>query len=114
MTRRSPRKRLEHARDACEFIRSATAGKTFEEYDANVILKSAVERQFTILGEALRAAEHIEPTIPNSITAFRQIIDFRNVLVHDYATVFPEGIWDIIHRHLPRLRTEVEALLQKY
>lgn len=108
---RSPRIRFEHVRDACNEIERFIAGKTFEQYSADEMLMSAVERQFMIIGEALRAAEHIDSSVASKITRFRKIIDFRNVLVHDYATVYPEGVWQIIHVHLPKLRAEVEALL---
>ncbi len=64
-----------------------------------------------IIGEALRAAESIDPSISAKITRFRKIIDFRNVLVHDYATIYAEGVWEIVQIHLPVLRNEVEALL---
>jgi uncharacterized protein with HEPN domain len=64
-----------------------------------------------IIGEALRVAERADPSIANQITGFRRIIDFRNILVHDYATVYNEGVWLIIHEHLPLLLSEVRALL---
>jgi uncharacterized protein with HEPN domain len=91
--------------------RAIHSEQDIEDYSADGMLMAAVERQFMIIGEALRAAEHIDPAVASKITRFRKIIDFRNVLVHDYATVYPEGIWEIIRVHLPRLRTEVEALL---
>lgn len=66
---------------------------------------------FTIVGEALREASRVEPELANRITGYRRIIDFRNILVHGYATVYDEGVWRIIEEHLPVLLTEVRAML---
>ncbi|HVB79837.1 MAG TPA: HepT-like ribonuclease domain-containing protein [Candidatus Binataceae bacterium] len=41
------------ARDAADVIATMTANKTFADFDGDIILRSAVERQFEILGEAL-------------------------------------------------------------
>lgn len=68
------------------------------------------ERQFTIIGEALREAEKLDPSLPTRVTAFRRIVDFRNILVHGYATVYDEGVWLIVQQHLPVLLSEVRLL----
>ena len=105
------RERLRHVIEAGETVLDATAGKTFADYSANKILKYAVERAFTIIGEALREAARIRPALIQDITGYRRIIDFRNVLVHDYATIYDEGVWLVIREHLPVLLTEVRTLL---
>ena len=51
--RRDVLKLLVDIRDACEFIREFASGRTLEEYRTNVMLRSAVERQFEICGEAM-------------------------------------------------------------
>ena len=105
------RTRLQHVIDAGEAILRFTAGRTFDEYHRDDMLRSAVERKFEIVGEALRDAARVTATIRSDVTDFRRIVDFRNVLVHDYAEVYDEGVWRIITTHLPLLLTEVRALL---
>jgi uncharacterized protein with HEPN domain len=105
------RTRLQHVIDAGEAILHFTAGRTFDEYHRDDMLRSAVERKFEIVGEALREAAKVSVTIRNDVTDYRRIVDFRNVLVHDYAEVYDEGVWRIITIHLPLLLTEVRALL---
>jgi uncharacterized protein with HEPN domain len=104
------RERLRHIVDAAETI-VKTAGPSFEDYESDRIRKYAVERLFTIVGEALREALRLEPGLATQITGFRRIVDFRNVLVHGYATVYDEGVWRIIEEHLPVLLAEVRAVL---
>lgn len=90
-----------------------TAGKTLADYEADLLLRSGVERQLMIVGEALNRLMKIEPAIASRITAVRQIIGFRNVLVHGYDVIRDREVWKILEDDLPALTREVDALLQK-
>lgn len=103
--------RLQHILDAGQELLEITAGKTFDDYENDRVLRRAVERLFAIIGEALREAARLDPLIRTRITAFRKIVDFRNILVHGYASVYNESVWERIADDLPLLLTEVRALL---
>ena len=75
------------------------------------LLRSAVERQFEIVGEALRRAIQVEPSLTERITGTRRIIAFRNRLIHAYASVADEVVWGVIEGGLPVLMREVDDLL---
>ena len=64
-----------------------------------------------IIGEALSNALGRDPTLRNRITEARDIVDFRNVLVHGYSGIENGRVWLSIQRDLPRLLAEVRALL---
>ena len=64
-----------------------TKGKTFTDYAADPLLRSAVERQFEIVGEALRVTLQHQPEFAANITDTRAIIAFRNELTHAYSAV---------------------------
>jgi uncharacterized protein with HEPN domain len=70
---------------AAALIAHFCKGKTFDQYRADELLKSGVERQFMIIGEALSQLARLAPDVTERIAAFRQIIAFRNILVHGYA-----------------------------
>lgn len=105
------RKLLEDMRQAAVGVRSIVAGKSIEQYRSDLQLRWAVERGFEIVGEALTQLRKIEPDLAESITDFRAIIGFRNVLIHGYAIVNPDKTWDIAIRELPELLKEVDTLL---
>jgi uncharacterized protein with HEPN domain len=83
---------------ACGLLSSFLEGETFADYEANPMLRSAVERQLMIVGEALNRLGEIEPGL---------------LLVHGYDIVRNEVVWGILDSDLPTLILEVSALLQR-
>lgn len=96
---------------ACEAVTSFVKGKTFDDYAADLLLRAAVERQLGIVGEALNQALKADPGLAANITAARQIVDFRNLLIHAYTTVSAPVVWTVLEVHLPVLTAEVRTLL---
>jgi uncharacterized protein with HEPN domain len=88
-------------------------GKVFSDYQADAQLRSATERQFEIIGEALRRLSQRDATTAARISERERIISFRNILIHGYAEVDDRIVWDVLQTKLPILLEEVEALLQK-
>jgi len=104
-------KRLWHIMGAGTTIAKWTRERTFDEFLGSQMLRSAVERQFTNVGEALRVALRADPTLANSISDTAAIIAFRHMLVHGYSAINSEFVWVIIHDRLPLLLDEVRLLL---
>jgi len=110
---RDPRAYLWDAREAAAAILEFVAGKTFEDYTNDRLLRSAVERQFEIIGEALNQLCKIEPQWADRIPDVPQIIAFRNVLIHGYASVNDLTVWRTIDESLPTLYETVTGLLDE-
>ena len=108
---RDPKSLLWDAHEAAEVITAVTAGKSFADFDRDIVLRSAVERQFEIIGEALAQLARINAAMAQKVPDLRQIIAFRNVLIHGYATVDPARVWRVIEDNLPLLRAALAALL---
>ena len=82
-----------------------------DAYVGDALTQAAVERKFEIVGEALNRLHKAHPELAERIPRRRRIIDFRNLLIHGYASVMPERVWDYAENHLPELRQVVQALL---
>jgi hypothetical protein len=67
-----------------------TAGKTFADSAADLLLRSAVERQFEFIGEARNQALHLHPSLAPRISDAGRITAFRNRLIHAYASIADE------------------------
>jgi uncharacterized protein with HEPN domain len=109
--RRDPQAYLGDIRTAADEIVAFTAGKDAAVYLSDPLLRAAVERKFSIIGEALTQLARLDPALAERITDYRRIIGFRNILVHGYADVDDTLVWDAVVSRLPRLRIEVAALL---
>ncbi len=105
------RKLLEDVRRAAELIARFVEGNTPADYARDPLVRSAVERQFEIIGEALNRLTRTDRSVAQRITHASRIITFRNILSHGYDLVDHEVVWDVIETHLPVLRREVRALM---
>ncbi|MCB0569560.1 MAG: DUF86 domain-containing protein [Phaeodactylibacter sp.] len=83
----------------------------FEDYQSNLMLRRAVERELEILGEAVNRILSQGPEF--AITDGRRIVDLRNHIIHKYDNVSDEIIWGILHNHLPVLKSEIEEHLKE-
>ena len=86
------RKLLWDAVRAAERVARFVHAKTFDEYQADELLRSAVERQLQVIGEALGTPNRIDPITAAEIPDLRRIVGFRNVLVHGYGRPCPSKI----------------------
>ncbi len=96
---------------ACEAIMDFVEGKGLADYDTDLMLRSAVERQLMIVGEALNAARRLDESIVVAIPEVRDIIQLRNIIVHGYAVVENVTIWGIVQADVPDLCARVKAML---
>lgn len=98
---------------AAKSLEQFSSGKSFIDYQADALLRSAIERQFEIVGEALRRLSKEDPASAARVHEHQRIIAFRNILIHGYAEVDDRLVWDILQTKLPTLLREVQALLDQ-
>ena len=97
---------------ACEAILGFVDGKDFRDYESDLLLRSGVERQLMIAGEALSQAARADESIAVQIEHTRDIINLRNVIAHGYAVVEDETIWGIVQADVPQLHQQVRHILK--
>ncbi len=93
-------------------IQSVTEGKSLENYLSDLNLRLIIERSFEIIGEALRQAIDVEPSLEESIGNARRIIGLRNILIHGYHMIDHSIVWDIVVSYLPGLVVDIERELE--
>jgi uncharacterized protein with HEPN domain len=78
----------------------------FKAYQEDLKTQSAVERQLAIIGEALNQLKKEEPNL--EVENDKQIIGFRNRLVHSYDSIDNSIVWAILNRHIKKLKKEIQ------
>jgi uncharacterized protein with HEPN domain len=109
--KRDPKSLLWDAREAASAIAAMTAGKNFADFDGDIVLRSAVERQFEIAGEALRQLARLDVALAAKVPDLREIVAFRNILIHGYAMIDRARVWQAVQEDLPGLRATLNGLL---
>lgn len=106
---RDPALLLDMHTAACAIV-SFVSGKSFDDYESDLMLRSAVERQIEIVGEAARgvsaAFQAAHPAIP-----WRPIMAQRHRLAHEYGVIDDRLIWTVATVHVPALILLLEPLL---
>jgi len=96
--------------EAGEAIQGYVAGIDFDSFRAERLRQSAVIREFEIIGEAAgKLPQSLMSEYPH--IAWREIKDFRNLLIHAYFGVDLLIVWNTIHDELPALLNAVRAML---
>ncbi len=100
-------------RDMLDYSRRAVEAVTQSErsdLDSDFVLAAALERFIEIIGEAASkvsaGTKAGAPQIP-----WREIIGMRNRLVHGYASVDHDIVWDVVSVDLKMVIAALEALL---
>jgi len=110
MTKRDYKLYIEDISEAIQKIGEYTKGMTFAEFSKNDKTIDAVVRNFEIMGEASKQ-------VPNTIKVqhpdieWQSLIQFRNIVVHEYFGIDLKIMWDIIKNELPPLKTKIKAII---
>jgi uncharacterized protein with HEPN domain len=107
------RKLLHDVQQAAELIQRFTQGLSLASYSADPMVRSAVERQFEIIGEALGKLARIDTELAAQVGDFRRVIAFRNLLIHGYDTVADEVVWGVVETDVPPLLRNLKDLLRQ-
>jgi uncharacterized protein with HEPN domain len=97
-------------REAGRAIAEFVAGTGHGRFESDRMLRSAVERQFLIIGEAARQVSagfrEAHPDVP-----WRGVVGLRNVLAHEYGEVLVERLWLFATQRVPELVSILDKLI---
>jgi uncharacterized protein with HEPN domain len=103
---------LEDILNSIESINDYVSGMTYEEFKDDRRTVDAVVRNFEVIGEA---ASNIPDEVKerHQSVEWRGVVNFRNVMIHDYFRVDTGRVWDTMEKNLPELKRQVRAILRK-
>lgn len=113
MTDRRAKGLIWDAKRAAERIIAFTAGRSSADYGVDLMLRSAVERQFEIVGEALARLRRHAPDVAARIPDVNRIVGFRNQLIHHYDAINDARVWRIVTDELPPLLARLAGMLDE-
>jgi uncharacterized protein with HEPN domain len=110
MSERNTHFLLQDIAEAIQNIFDFTKEMTIESYRKDLKSKHAVEHNFMIIGEAVARIPEVYK-VQNENINWRQVKDFRNVIVHDYFGIDDSIVWNIIKNNLGDLLQQISFLL---
>jgi uncharacterized protein with HEPN domain len=101
---------LKHILDEIDFLIKETAGKKFEEFVKNEVLKRACSRSLEIIGEAVKNLSNDFKKTHKGIE-WKKIAGLRDRMIHDYFGVNWDIVWDVIKNQIPKLKDQIKNIL---
>jgi uncharacterized protein with HEPN domain len=112
MAERRP-KLLFDALGAITAARSFVEGVRFEDYAKNLLLRSAVERQLEILGEACTRLASIDAGLFENVPKARLAIGMRNRIIHGYDAIDDETVFLTVLQDLEPMSAQLQSWLDR-
>jgi len=104
--------RLQHIYDAILEIESYVDKSSYETFQSNSMMQFACVKQLEIIGEASNHITlHFRKIYPK--IQWREIIDLRNLLIHEYFGIDTKIVWDIITTDLVLLKSQLKEILER-
>ncbi len=105
--------RIQHMIDAINKINIYVGHSDKPAFENDTKLQDACIRQLQIPGEAarkiLKPFQVQHPEIP-----WTEVIDLRNVVIHDYSGIDSDIIWNIISNDLPPLLIQLQSIEENF
>jgi uncharacterized protein with HEPN domain len=104
---------LEHIVEAIQRIERYSENMDKAVFEATDMVQDAIVRNIEIVGEA---SNNIRKHHPEFVEAHADLpwgnaYGMRNALAHGYYQVDLDVVWNVVKRDLPRLRDDIQALL---
>jgi len=101
------------AAEAARLVREFARGKSEADFTRDLVVRSAVERQLEILGEALNRLRRDDAETAVRVPDLDKIIGMRNVLAHEYGDIDYEIVWRAATTGVPALVPVLDGLVDE-
>jgi uncharacterized protein with HEPN domain len=103
--------RLHYILDAVNFILFHTVDVSEDDFYNNGVLKKAIVHDLQLMGEA---ANLISDGVKEKYTdiEWKQIINTRHRMIHEYFLVNYKTVWEIIKNDLPVLKEQLTKIIR--
>jgi len=109
MAKRQDAQLVQDILEAIDRITRYTAGLAYGAFVDDTMVQDAVVRNLEIIGEAVKGLP-AEFRNKRKIVRWQDIAGMRDRLIHDYAGVNWEIVWDVIQTKLPEIKTQLALL----
>lgn len=106
-------KLLFDALTALRLAREFASGLSHDQYSRSLLVRSAVERQLEILGEACQRMLQVDPDIRQRIPEIGLAVGLRNRIIHGYDKVEAAIVYETLQRDLPAFASSLQAELDR-
>lgn len=110
MTKRDYKLYIEDILEAIQKVKNYTKNMSFEEFFKNDKTIDAVVRNLEIMGEASKQLPKLIKDEYEEIE-WKSLVQFRNVVVHEYFGIDLKIMWDIIKNEIPPLGLKIKKVL---
>jgi uncharacterized protein with HEPN domain len=103
---------VKHIHDECELVIKHTLNISFDEFFNDTLRKRAVERSIEIIEEASKKLND-EFKLSHSGVKWKEMSGTRNIIIHEYAGVDYEIVWQIVKHEIPELLFQTGLILKE-
>ena len=106
--------RLLDAQKACAQLQEVIGDQSVERYQSSIELQWAIQRGLEIIGESVRQATRLDPSLMTEIPESLDIVGMRNRIAHGYEDLNLQLIWDSVIADVPVLFAAIEHVLKAH
>lgn len=99
--------------DAMEKAEILLRDVSYEEFEEDFRINFAVVRALEIVGEATKRMPMVIRERYSSVP-WRGMAGMRDRIIHGYDRVDLQIVWDVVRRDIPRIKPEIEKILQDF